>query len=212
MPSAKDEILGKIRKALSVGNDAPVAPDLTSPIYAPLPDEDLVVAFAHMFKEKGGELIYASSEEELSEGISGFLYAYQYRQVYVWDTIAADFLADQNCQVITNDKNLEDIEVAFTICEMMVARTGSIVVSSAKASGRRLSIYPPHHVVIAAASQIVADIDDAFKALKRLYPEQLPSMVSMITGPSRTADIEKTLVLGAHGPKRLTLFLLDDIE
>jgi len=212
MPSAKEEILGKIRKALSVGNTAPVAPDLTSPIYAPMPEEDLVVAFAQTFKEKGGELIYASSEEELSEGINAFLNAYQYKSVYVWDPIAAEFLADQNCKVITNDKNLEDIEVAFTICEMMVARTGSIVVSSAKPSGRRLSIYPPHHVVIAAASQIVADIDDAFKALKRLYPEQLPSMVSMITGPSRTADIEKTLVLGAHGPKRLTLFLLDDIE
>ena len=212
MPSAKEEILGKIRKALAVGNEAPVAPDLTSPIYAPLPDEDLVVAFAQIFKAKGGELFHASSEEDLSEGMNSFLQAYGYKEVHVWDPIAAEFLTDQNCKLITNDKNFEQVEVGFTICEMMVARTGSILVSSAKASGRRLTIYPPHHVVIAAASQIVADIDDAFKALKRLYPEHLPSMVSMITGPSRTADIEKTLVLGAHGPKRLTLFLLDDLQ
>jgi L-lactate dehydrogenase complex protein LldG len=212
MPSAKDEILGNIRQALSVGNLEPVAPDLTSPIYAPLPDEDLVVAFAQMFKEKGGELFYASSEEDLSNSIKTFLQGYNYKNVHAWDPIAAEFLADQNCKIISNDKNLEDIEVGFTICEMMIARTGSIVVSSAQVSGRRLTIYPPHHVVIAAASQVVRDIDDALKALKKLYPEQLPSMVSMITGPSRTADIEKTLVLGAHGPKRLTLFLLDDLQ
>ncbi|MNL89836.1 Lactate utilization protein C [compost metagenome] len=56
------------------------------------------------------------------------------------------------------------------------------------------------------------DLKDAFKLIKDKYGSQIPSMISTITGPSRTADIEKTLVLGAHGPKELFVFLIDDFS
>ena len=55
------------------------------------------------------------------------------------------------------------------------------------------------------------DLKDGFNRLKEKYGQKLPSMISTITGPSRTADIEKTLVLGAHGPKELYVFLIDDL-
>jgi L-lactate dehydrogenase complex protein LldG len=83
------------------------------------------------------------------------------------------------------------------------------MVSNGNAAGRRLSIYPHVHIVIAYTSQLVLDLKDGFKMLKEKYPENLPSMISNVTGPSRTADIEKTLVLGAHGPKELYVFLLE---
>jgi L-lactate dehydrogenase complex protein LldG len=76
-------------------------------------------------------------------------------------------------------------------------------------AGRRLSIYPPVHIVLAYTSQIVLDLKDGFKLLKTRYGNQLPSMITTVTGPSRTADIEKTLVKGAHGPKELFVFLLE---
>jgi L-lactate dehydrogenase complex protein LldG len=78
--------------------------------------------------------------------------------------------------------------------------------------GRRLTIYPPIHVVVAFASQIVPDLPEGIAYLRQLHPEGLPSMVSLVTGPSRTADIEKTLVLGAHGPKELHVILIDDLD
>ena len=56
------------------------------------------------------------------------------------------------------------------------------------------------------------DLKDGFKLIKNKYGTQIPSMISTITGPSRTADIEKTLVLGAHGPKELFVFLIDDFS
>jgi L-lactate dehydrogenase complex protein LldG len=62
---------------------------------------------------------------------------------------------------------------------------------------------------LAYSSQLVTDLKDGFKLIKDKYGNQLPSMITTITGPSRTADIEKTLVLGAHGPKELFVFLLD---
>ena len=75
-----------------------------------------------------------------------------------------------------------------------------------------LSIFPHHHIVIARTRQLVLDLKDGFQLLKNKYGNQIPSMISTITGPSRTADIEKTLVLGAHGPKELFVFLVDDFS
>ena len=65
-------------------------------------------------------------------------------------------------------------------------------------------------MVLAQPSQVVAEIADALATAQSRYGAGLPSMLSLTTGPSRTADIEKTLVLGAHGPRRLTLFMLED--
>ena len=85
------------------------------------------------------------------------------------------------------------------------------MVSSAQAFGRTLTVYPPIHWVVARSSQLVPRLKDAFGLLRQRYSDQnYPSMVSTITGPSRTADIEKTLVLGAHGPRELWVFLLED--
>ena len=64
------------------------------------------------------------------------------------------------------------------------------------------------NVVLARREQLVADLPAAFELLKQKYAANYPSMISFITGPSRTGDIERILVLGAHGPKRLTIFLI----
>jgi L-lactate dehydrogenase complex protein LldG len=108
------------------------------------------------------------------------------------------------------DAFIEQADLSLTSCEALVARTGSVLVSAATASGRRLSIYPDQHLVVARPSQVVAEIGEALRVVQAKFGAQLPSMVSLTTGPSRTADIEKTLVLGAHGPRRLALFLLED--
>ena len=107
------------------------------------------------------------------------------------------------------DKDFEQAEVGFTLCEALIARNGSILLSNAGMAGRRLSIYPPVHIVLAYTSQILTDLKDGFKLIKNKYGNQLPSMITNVTGPSRTADIEKTLVMGAHGPKELFVFLLE---
>jgi L-lactate dehydrogenase complex protein LldG len=70
-------------------------------------------------------------------------------------------------------------------------------------------VLPPHHIVIARTSQMLPDLTAAFDWVKQRYGTNFPSFMSFITGPSRTGDIERTLVLGAHGPKRLTILLID---
>jgi L-lactate dehydrogenase complex protein LldG len=103
---------------------------------------------------------------------------------------------------------LEKCDVGISECDALVAQTGTVVVTSRTAGGRALSCLPPHHVVIARREQLVPDLPAAFAFIKQKHGANYPSMISFITGPSRTGDIERILVLGAHGPKRLTIFCI----
>lgn len=104
--------------------------------------------------------------------------------------------------------DMEACDAGITECEALIAQTGSVLVTSQSCGGRALSVLPPHHVVLARRSQLVADLTAAFAQLEARYAPNYPSMISFISGPSRTGDIERILVLGAHGPKKLTIFCL----
>jgi L-lactate dehydrogenase complex protein LldG len=103
---------------------------------------------------------------------------------------------------------LETCDAGLTECECLVAQTGSICVTSRSSGGRALSVFPPHHIAIARRHQLEPDLIAAYELLARKYADGYPSFVSFISGPSRTGDIERILVLGAHGPKWLTILLL----
>ncbi len=105
-------------------------------------------------------------------------------------------------------QELERCDAGVSECDALIAQTGSVLVTGRSAGGRALSVLPPHHVVLVQRGQLVADLPAAFDLLKQKYSGNYPSMISFITGPSRTGDIERILVLGAHGPKQLTIFLI----
>jgi L-lactate dehydrogenase complex protein LldG len=70
-----------------------------------------------------------------------------------------------------------------------------------------MNVFPPVHVVVAGLSQIVPSIANGFERIEKKDGNQLPSQITLISGPSRTADIEKTLVMGAHGPRELIVLI-----
>lgn len=100
---------------------------------------------------------------------------------------------------------LESCDAGISECDALVAQTGSVLITNRSAGGRALSVLPPHHVVLARREQLIPDLPSAFELLKKKYSANYPSLISFITGPSRTGDIERILVLGAHGPKKLTI-------
>ena len=105
-------------------------------------------------------------------------------------------------------RELEQCDAGITGCDALVAQSGSVLLTSRSAGGRALSVLPPHHIVIARQEQLLADLTAAWELLRQKYAPDYPSFISLITGPSRTGDIERTLVLGAHGPKKLTILCL----
>ena len=104
--------------------------------------------------------------------------------------------------------DLESCDAALTECEALVAQTGSVLVSAPSAGGRALSVLPPHHVVLARRNQMTPDLTAALRRVQEKFKDKFPSFLSFISGPSRTGDIERILVLGAHGPKKLAILLL----
>lgn len=105
--------------------------------------------------------------------------------------------------------SLERCDAGISLCDALIAQTGSVLVTSRSTGGRAISVLPPHHIVLARRDQVVPDLPSAFALIKQTHDGSYPSMISFITGPSRTGDIERILVLGAHGPKRLTILLMD---
>lgn len=106
-------------------------------------------------------------------------------------------------------RELERCDAAVTGCDALIAQTGSVLVTAPSAGGRALSVLPPHHVVLATRDQLAPDLADGYRRLRERFGDHYPSFMSLITGPSRTGDIERILVLGAHGPRKLTVILLN---
>jgi len=209
--TAKEQMLKKVRKALLVKRENPY-PNLEEQYHYPPAEDILEVIFAEELTKVSGHFVYCEDEIQFIENILLLAEEKKWRKIYCWEPTLQALLDQYEYPYYATDKDFEMAEVGLTLCESLIARNGSVMVSNANASGRRLSIFPHQHIVVAYASQLVLDLKDAFKIMKDKYENNLPSMISTITGPSRTADIEKTLVLGAHGPKELYVFLLDDSQ
>jgi L-lactate dehydrogenase complex protein LldG len=102
-------------------------------------------------------------------------------------------------------REMERCDAGISECDALIAQTGSVLVTACSAGGRALSVLPPHHIVLARREQLLPDLPAAFALVERKYGPHYPSFIGFITGPSRTGDIERILVLGAHGPKKLTI-------
>ena len=204
---SKENILKKIRQALSHSTPLPFPQsEGNNSVYKPL-QQEVEIEFAEQFTKLQGKFIYCLNQPELAFQINSVIRKQGWKKVYCRENELLDLIGQQISDYLTTD--LPGCDVSITGCEALVARTGSIVMSAAQESGRTVSVYAPIHVCIAFASQLVYDIKDALQIIKEKYGMALPSLITFATGPSRTADIEKTLVVGVHGPKEVYLFLVD---
>jgi len=220
----RENILGRIREALKTKTTRPHPPkddlELPQPPVAGAvrwlpPVGDTFKQWVELFSKNAADLKaefhLVSSSEEMRQMLV------QLRDAEGWKRAAchSGLLPDAICPalgipMLKTDKSydvtiLEACDVGITECDALIAQTGSVMLTSRRAGGRALSILPPHHVVLARRDQLVPDLPTAFELLKSEYNGDYPSMISFVTGPSRTGDIERILVLGAHGPKKLTI-------
>lgn len=208
----KERMLKSIRKALIEKTENPY-PNLAEagPIFTQS-DEMLEVQFAEEFSKINGQFYFCESTGQCVDDVKQLIAERKWTNVYCWEKSILSWLHTEGLTLETNDINFEEANVGITTCDALVARTGSIMITNASEAGRRLSIYPHIHIVIAFTSQLVKDIGDALTVVQERYQTKMPSMISTTTGPSRTADIEKTLVLGAHGPREIFVMLIDDLQ
>lgn len=171
--------------------------------------EELEIIFAEEFTKLQGKFVFCLDEAELAARLVHLFQHKEWTKIYCMEKALKKILHIGSLPLLP-ELQLKDSDVSLTSCECLVARTGTIVLSAAQQNGRTASVYAPIHICIAYTNQLVYDIKDALLLLREKYQSNLPSLITFASGPSRTADIEKTLVVGVHGPKEVYVFLMDE--
>lgn len=206
--TSRENILQKIRQALAKPVPLPFPASAgNESVFIP-PQQELEIEFAENFGKLEGRFSFCADEQELVSQLQTLVSLRKWTKLYSRETALQDRLSNAGFTTIYAD-DVATCDAAITGCESLIARTGSIVMSSAQLSGRTTSVYTPVHICIAYTKQLVYDISEGLQQLREGYGQQFPSLVTLATGPSRTADIEKTLVVGVHGPKEVFCFLVD---
>lgn len=200
---AKENILKKIRQALSNPVPLPFPHSEGAQSVFTAANDDSAIIFAQEFTKLQGKFAFCADEADLKKQLQELLVERSWTKIYFKEDKIASLFSSSSF----ND--LATCEISVTGCECLVARTGTIVMSAAQQSGRTTSVYAPIHICIAYSNQMMYDIKDALLFLKEKYSGNMPSLITFASGPSRTADIEKTLVTGVHGPKEVYCFLVE---
>jgi L-lactate dehydrogenase complex protein LldG len=214
--NSKDKILDKLKK-----NDvyeSKSVPPLTDDkkIFKDYPNKELLVdMFVSKFKALSGEIHFVKNMEEASLQLDLIIYSLENKNCITFSSELINKLFSYNAKIsqyfkiLSNEyldsNSFASYSASLTTADILIARTGSIIINSLDGGGRRVSVLPPIHIVVAETTQIVSSLDEIFN---NEFVSADWSYATIISGPSRTSDIEKQLVLGAHGPKRLILILI----
>jgi L-lactate dehydrogenase complex protein LldG len=190
--TAREEILGRIRVALSDAVSVPEVPRR----YGHSLQGDVV----DLFCERAADYL-ATVTRVRADGLDEAIAA------------ACEKRGSTHVLAVEDDPGipaaeLDGYDAARTGCALAIAETGTIVLDGGRASGRRaLTLVPDHHLCVVEASQIVASVPEAIAALEPAARDGRP--ITFVSGPSATSDIELERVEGVHGPRKLDIFVVD---
>ena len=208
--TSKEKVLKKIRDALVNGMPVPYeGVDSGVGVFHKPGTDYREEAFAEALIQANGRFVFCRDIDELTDGLHTLLSQKGIRKVFCGETFIFGLLKELEVEIAGEGEELSGCKAAVTGCEALVVRHGSVVLSSRQTMSRKGFITPPVHIVVATNKQLVDEPRDVFRFMQARYGKDIPSLISFATGPSRTADIEKNLVLGAHGPKELYIFMLD---
>ncbi len=224
MNSGRDTFFHHVRQAVRAGNrpgEAAVIPTRDRIGYQG-GTSDLVTCFREEFTKSGGFFHLIPDPGSAARKALELIQQKSSRRVLIGHGPLLDRLG---MQALLNEQGIEMIsidelapgsfrdpvfaaDVGITGVDFLVAETGTVVMHSRPDQPRSLSLLPPMHIAVAEPSQIVADLFDLFQPAPDGKPITLPSCISLITGPSKTGDIELRLVTGVHGPGEVHLLLI----
>lgn len=171
------------------------------------PEED-IERFTNKLKAVAGSLSDARGEVEVVSAIQAYLqqHALPLQLVIAKSPVLNNLVWPDEFQVEQRPATGSDVSV-LTEAYAAVAETGSLVMLSSADSPTSLNFLPDNYICLLRKDRIVRHIEDVWDRIRQ-DAGQLPRAVNFITGPSRTADVEQTIQLGAHGPRRLHVILL----
>jgi len=210
---SREQILERIRAGLRVPVAAPQEAPALADIFAPV--ESPLERFQQECKANLMECFLTADAAATAQTLAQVLASLPEGEIYVQDDpglrqmIAAGGAA-RAVRWSSEGAPAESSQATITLADALIAQTGSIFVSSA-CGGRGASVVAPCHIVVARASQLVPDLETALRNATAEQRLEKNSFACIISGSSRTADIEKILVQGAHGPIRLVVVVEEDV-
>ncbi len=216
---SREDILNRVRAGLRRdGRNAAVAREemqdaLTSRRHGPKPviDSDsqaLLRRFRLKSERQSSTVDSVTRDAEVPAAVACYLTAMDLPiSAVIWPALAGLDWTAAGLRVEARDARDADL-VGITGCFCAVAETGTLMLCSAPAQPATVSLLPETHIAIVHAARILPYMEDAW-ALARKELGALPRAVNFISGPSRTGDIEQTIVLGAHGPYRVHLIIVE---
>ncbi len=225
--SGRERILGAIRRSLGRGS-------LTGADAAALvrrieqPARNLVPARAARPKTEQVELFCTKSRTidvtidrvagpgDVPEAVAAFLAEHNLpsdlRLAPDPDLMALPWAERPMLEIRTGAAEARD-QVGVTPAFSAIAETGTLAMVSSDETPNTINFVPDNHVVVLWASQVAGTMEDVWDRLReRFGPGEMPRTVTLISGPSRSADIGLTLIKGAHGPRRVHIVLIDDVD
>ncbi|HLO65178.1 MAG TPA: lactate utilization protein C [Azonexus sp.] len=211
--TAREEILGRVRQGVGKGDFAGRRAAAEAQLMArgrgpqPVMSGSLVDRFRAKAESLASTLDAVAERSAAPGAVARYLAAQsKAAQIVVTPDIADLDWAASGIQSEARGAVDAD-QVGVTGCFCAVAETGTLVLLSGPDSPATVSLLPETHIALVDAARIVATMEDAF-ALLRAERGEVPRAVNFVSGPSRTGDIEQTIVLGAHGPCRVHLILI----
>ncbi|MEJ2116444.1 MAG: lactate utilization protein [Alphaproteobacteria bacterium] len=222
-PIASESILARIRQSLGVGEEDAGRLNVVSqrlkthtasliPERARLPYDERVRLFAEMLNSQSATLTIVEDSSEIPEAISAYLrennLPAHLRQGQ--DELLSNLPWERTPQLerLSGCASPDDL-VALSRAPAAAAETGTLFLTSGPDNPTTLNFLPETHIVVLRSGDLFGAYEDAWNRLREVYGSgMMPRAVNLISGPSRTADIEQTIVMGAHGPKRLHVVLV----
>lgn len=217
--SARDDIFARLRGTLDAGGSidarrAAVASRIAAPprigLLGRVCDVDLVATFKERAGELGVSISHVASAAEIGSAVADYLRARNLPQVVRTSPDLADVTWPSSLTVSSGGTDGDD-PVGIALARAGVAETGTVVMASGAASPTKLNYLPESHIVVLAAANIVASYEHGLDIARGNKDALLPRTINWISGPSRTADIEQTILVGVHGPKRIHIVIVDDL-
>ena len=208
----KEQILAKVREAV-MAKDENLFKDVNMQVdtWTPFKEEDGAdFTFVERFKDNGGIFVYFENKNDFIEAMKQYIVDNQWEPLCSTSMKMEAVFKDSGIELCCDYTTKRKKTVSITDCECLIAQTGSVVVTDACAGSRASFSNADVLLIYASPSQIVASMKDAIKLLKERYHNKKPSETVIISGPSKSTEIDNQLVIGAQGIRQIALFLVEE--
>jgi len=215
---AKKQILDRIHSAVASIDHRQLTTESTINGYhgKTMQEDDLINRFCDALQRVGGVGNICEKREEVAVKLTEILKAINVKKIAVSNDISVEkigvfkVLNEVNCIALRQDSDLIEqaaVDVGITLAYAGIADTGTIVIPHRNDNGRLAALLPPIHIALLKRNTVYSNKPDLLLHFRDLNVDINNTPISWITGPSLTADIEKVLVRGAHGPRQLIVII-----